>query len=395
MTILHLFDLYLPHTMNWASRLMQASSELEQWVAAPWILNNDYYSADYRFFVRPLQKKTGWLPTNEWQYERFAANIIRAERRWPLYKNWLSRQLENQRPDVLHAHFAPVGCHYLDLAQRLEIPLVTSFYGFDYERLPYEKPAYQARYRQLFKGAAAITCAGAHGREVLMQQGCLTEKITVLPMSFRPDEFPFFERKKTAGQLRLVQVATITEKKGYMDTLAALDLARTNCPHLHLTIAGEKQDQKLVQEMRNFIKINHLESAVTWLDFLPHEQLADFLRSFEVFIHPSCYADNKDCEGGPVAILEAQSTGLPVISTTHFDIPAEVLHNQTGLLAPERNPEVLARHIEQFYQMKDEEYQQMSQAASAHVQQNFDVKNTAQKLRSLYQSITNHPLPGI
>ncbi len=393
MTILHLFDLYLPHTMNWAWQIMRSTPDVEQWVAAPWILRNEYYSADFRFFVRPLQKKAAWLPTNEWQAEWFSSNLIRAERACPLYKNWLFHQLKNNRPDVLHAHFAPVGCHYLDLAQQLGVPLVVSFYGFDYQRLPFQKPVYRERYRQLFEGAAAITCAGEHGREVLMKQGCPAGKITVLPMSFRPEDFPFFEREKMPGQLRLVQVATITEKKGYMDTLAALAVARTNCPNIHLTIAGEKQDQNLVHKMRNYIKAKGLESIVTWLNFLPHEQLADFLTSFDVFIHPSCYTANLDCEGGPVAILEAQSTGLPVISTTHFDIPSEVLHNQTGLLAPERSPAVLAQHMERFYLMGDDEYQPMSQAARTYMEQNFDVKNTAQKLLSLYQSITNHQSP--
>ena len=295
--------------------------------------------------------------------------------------------VEKQSPDVLHAHFAPVGCHYLELAQRLNIPLVTSFYGFDYERLPFEKPAYREHYRQLFEGAAAITCAGPHGREVLIGQACPAEKIKVLPMSFRPDEFQFLERKKVAGQLRLVQVATLTEKKGYLDTLAALSIARTSCPNLHLTIAGEQQDQKLVHEMRNYIKSKGLESLVTWLDFLPHDQLDDFLAPFDVFIHPSCYAAHRDCEGGPVAILEAQASGLPVISTTHFDIPTEVLHDKTGLLAPERSPEHLARHIERFYHMGSVEYQEFSHNARLHVETNFDVRIRAVQLRKIYDEL--------
>gem|GEM_PF-6116919 len=84
--------------MNWAWRLMRATPGVEQWVAAPWILSNEYYSPEFRFFTRPLQQKTGWLPKNEWQAEWFSRNLIRAERRWPIYQNWLFHALKNNPP---------------------------------------------------------------------------------------------------------------------------------------------------------------------------------------------------------------------------------------------------------------------------------------------------------
>lgn len=390
MKILHLFDLYLPHTMNWAYRLMRAVPNVQNWAAAAWMVGNEYFSPDIRFFVRPFQRLTGWLPESEWRSEWFSSRLIRSEHYRPLYRNWLLRRLEKERPDVLHAHFAPVGFHYLELAKRLDVPLVTSFYGYDYESLPFKKTAWRERYRRLFNEAAGITCAGEHGRDVLIRQGCPAGKITVLPMSMQPDEFPFLERKKQPGQLKLVQVATITGKKGYMDTLQAVALARRQCPNLQLTIAGEHYDQNLVRAMWHFMRTHHLEEYTNWLGFVPHGQLPRFFHQFDAFIHPSRYTAQRDCEGGPVSILEAQSTGLPVIASTHFDIPSEVRHGQTGLLAPENDPDALADHIRRFYFMEDIEYQQFSRNARRHVEQNFDVKNTALQLRALYESLTPH-----
>ena len=389
MKILHLFDLYLPHTMNWAWRLMQATPGVEQWVAAPWIVKNEYYSDDFRFFIHPIQQTTGWLPRNEWKSGWFSTNLIRAERRWPLYRNWLYKQLKNNPPDIIHAHFAPVGCHYLTMAQKLNIPFVSSFYGFDYERLPFERPAYRARYQKLFQGAAAITTTGGLTPKLLVAQGCPLEKITPIPLSISPAKFPFIKRNKTPGQLRLVQIATITEKKGHLDTLAAFKIALQNCPQIHLTIAGERQDQYLFRQIMTFIKVNALEQHVTVLNFLPHTELSRFLGQFDVFIHPSHTADNRDCEGAPVVILEAMSTGLPVIATFHSDIPQQVLHERTGFLVPERDHSRLAAYIQRMYEMHDEEYQSMSMAASIHVQENFNVKNTGLKLCELYSSISS------
>lgn len=385
--VLHLFDRYLPHTMNWAYRMMRAMPHTEISVGAPVVVHNIYFNPRFHFWLRPLQGRLGWLPPTEWSAGFFQQLLSRSERHIPLYKRWLEKQLTRNRPDVLHAHFAPVGWHYLDMAGRLDIPLVVSFYGYDYESLPARRPVWQRRYRQLFEGAGAITCAGPFGKQVLIRQGAPEYKITVLPMSMNPAEFPFQKRTKTPGRLRLLQVATITEKKGFMDTLQALHIARNHCPDLRLTMAGEKHDRRLVRQMQAFIKTNALEPLIEWLDFVPHGELPDLFSRHDVFIQPSHYTPNRDCEGGPVSILEAQASGMPVIATTHFDIPSEVLHGQTGLLAPEQNPAGLARHIERFYQMDNPEYQQFATAARRHVESQFNLHTTAQKCSTLYQSL--------
>lgn len=386
LNVLHLFDLYLPHTMNWAYRSMLATPGTKSWVAAPWIVQNEYFHPDFRFFIRPWQSGQA-LPATEWTQEWLSAKLIRSEKYWPLYRHWLQKQLAQERPDIIHAHFGPVGCHFLPLAQKLNIPLMTSFYGYDYESLPFRKPAFREKYRRLFQGAAAITAMGPHGREVLVASGCPAEKAHVQPLSIDPAEFPFVARPKIAGQLQMVQVGTITEKKGHLITLQAVQIARQRCPQLHLTIAGEHFNQAIVREMQTYLEEHNLREHVTWLDFLPHAQLPEFLGQFEVFIHPSHYTAHRDCEGGPVVLLEAQATGLPVISTWHFDIPTEVLHERTGLLAPEQDPVALASHIERFYWMENTEYQGFSTAARQHVAANFHVASAGITLSKLYQAL--------
>ena len=382
--VLHLFDLYLPNTMNWAYHLVRATPETEPWAAATWMVRNKYFVPDIRLFVRPLQRCIGWLPATEWRHAWWVNKLLRAEHRWPVYRIWLLWQLKQDPPDVLHAHFGPMGYHYMPLAQRLGIPLVVSFYGYDYESLTTRKPAWKTRYRALFQAAAAVLCLGPHGREVLIRQGCPPEKITIVPMSILPGAFPWMNRTKEPGQLKLVQVATIKEKKGYLYTLQALRTALDRCPHIRLTIAGERHDTELVRQMQAYIETHALEKHIRWLDFLPPDELPAFFGAFDVFIHPSCYTADRDSEGAPAVILEAQASGLPVVSTTHADIPSEVLDGRTGLLAPERDPEAIALLIERFYWMENDEYQQFSRNARQHVEQYFDVGENAVGLRELY-----------
>ena len=57
----------------------------------------------------------------------------------------------------------------------------------------------------------------------------------------------------------------------------------------------------------------------------------------DVFVLPS-YAN----EGVPQAVLQAMSCGLPVVATPAGSIEEAVVHGQTGLIVPARDPEALA-----------------------------------------------------
>ena len=69
--------------------------------------------------------------------------------------------------------------------------------------------------------------------------------------------------------------------------------------------------------------------------------IAEKFREIKVFLIRS--GNLESC--APVAILEAQATGLPVISSYHADIPEVVVDGKSALLAPERDVGMLAKPI--------------------------------------------------
>lgn len=405
MKVLHLFDVYLPSTLSWVAQLLDSLEDVEVEVGAPWMVRNRFFNSKFRHHVFPLQRLIGrnavqaralpeqcsglHLPATEFDFPFWQKLFTASQRRLPTYPLWLEWKLKNNPPDILHAHFGPTGCLYLPLAKKLKRPLVVTFYGFDYSKLPNLRPVFWEKYGQLFSDAARVVAASNIGCEKLENMGCPPEKLAVVPPSPRIEAFPFFERKKIADQLHLAQIATFTPKKGHLTTLEAFRLALADCPNLHLTLAGEKQDKALVVQLQHFIAAHRLEEKITWLEFVSHHDMAGFFRQFDAFIHPSCHAPDGDHEATPVVLLEAQATGLPVLATTHFDLPNEVLHGQTGLLAPEGDARVLAERIRRFYFMENLEYQQFSQNARRHIEQNFDVKKSALRLQNLYSEIVN------
>lgn len=386
MKVLHLFECYLPDTMNWAFEMMRHLPGTANAVAAPWLLQNRYLNETFTF-VRPVWQFRPARPDSDSGYGHLAA--IGLEKVLPLYHRRLHRFCRDWQPDILHAHFGPVGCAYLELAKRLGIPMAVSFYGYDYGLALHRKPSLKEDYKRLFSDAAAVVSTGPVTAKLLLSLGCDYRKIQPVPPGFVPENFPFCPRNKPAKSLKLVQVATITRKKGHLQTLQAISLLAKTLPGIHLTIVGDIQDHALAREMHNIIQQNKLQPFVTWRSAVPHNRLADFLGEFDVLIQPSHTTAHGDNEGSPVVFLEAQSTGMPVISTLHADIPHIVEHGRSGILVAENDQNGLAAAIERFYLMEHVEFQAFSYAASTLVRATFTAEKSAARLKSVYQNILN------
>ena len=108
----------------------------------------------------------------------------------------------------------------------------------------------------------------------------------------------------------------------------------------------------------------------------------------------SITAQNGNTEGSaPAAILEAQATGLPVISSYHADIPEVVVDGKSALLAPERDAETLAKHLEYLVGHPDV-WGAMGRAGREYMEQEYDVMVQVGKLEKIYDGLCEMKLHG-
>ena len=276
----------------------------------------------------------------------------------------------------------------LPLAKRSELPFVVSFYGYDYEQLPHRKPVYKKRYRALFDHAEVLITEGPHGASILENMGCPPEKIRIVPLGVDVANIPFYKREKQAGSLHLLQAATFTEKKGYTYTIQALASLKEECPNIRLSLLGEKKDLSLVRELEDLIARADLEDRVQFLPFVSPTEFHEYLKNFDVFIHPSCYAQDRDCEGGaPVVLLDAQATGMPVITTRHCDIPSRIVEGKTAWLAAEKDIPQIAEGIRYFYNMESETYAEYTDNARRFVAEHFPIEAGGRTLAKVYSDL--------
>lgn len=391
-SVLHLFESYLPYAQNWAFRMLHNLPKSKTFIAALEYVNPQFKVPEFKFIENPdyadqyLIGNTEEQETGLWAklFSKSKSNILFSK-----YLSHLSAQVNLHKIDMLHAHFAHTAWYFLPLKKITGKPLIVSFYGFDYESLPYTYPKWLDRYKTLFNEADLFICEGSHGASILERYGCPVEKILIVHLGIDFIKAPYFERLKEPGRLNLVQLSNLSEKKGHIYTLQAFVKALPDCPNMNLTLVGTGNDG-LKNQLIEFCNQHDILARVKFVDQIDSAGLYEFLKDFDVIIQPSTYASNRDCEGGaPVVLLDAQATGMPVIATRHCDIPEEVLHGVTGLLSEERDTDDLALSIRAFYEMGREDFKRFAQNARVHVKNHFDVKQTSQIMDELYGMVQN------
>jgi len=386
--VLHLFNDYLPQSENWAYNLISALPNSEIHIGARKYLKNNFYNEKFLFNDPHFgdYDQINFQQDKNVFFKLLKSGVIRS---LPFLFGSLENALTNygkkENIQLVHAHFADVGWQFRRVSKQLDVPFFISFYGWDYEKLPHVKPEYVGHFQELFRSADQFICEGRHGASILAAQGCPEEKIAIVPLGIQPDRIDFIPRKKLPNQLKLVQIASFTEKKGHYYAIEALASIVRECPNIDLTFIGNDNELQRREKLEQQVKALNLSNQIHFLPAIDYKNLYTTLGEYDVFIHPSCYAEDRDCEGGaPIVLLDAQATGMPVISTTHCDVPDEVIHQKTGLLSLEKDIDALAKSIKTFYQMDDEGYQEFANQAKSYVKKNYSIANNSLLLQELY-----------
>jgi len=165
-----------------------------------------------------------------------------------------------------------------------------------------------------------------------------------------PDRFPFRQRLLPEGRpIRLLTVGRLVEKKGHLVTLEALaSLPDSFDWQYEIVGEGPLRDQVVAAA-----KDLSIADRVVFHGQQAPDRVSQLMSESDVFILASHTAENGDCEGLPVSLMEAMASGLPVISTRHSGIPELVIDGETGLLAEQADVDSLAEKISALFSTAD------------------------------------------
>jgi len=289
---------------------------------------------------------------------------------------------------ILHSHFGYIGWANLAVARQTGMKHIVTFYGEDVNRFPIQDSRWYTRYQTLFAQADQFLCEGPHMAKCLEKLGCPREKIKVHHLGVTVEEIPYRPREWYPGkEFRVLIAASFREKKGIPYALEALAKVQFDVA-LEITMIGDatpdESSQKEKKRIFEIIENRGLRPKIKMLGFQPYSVLLEEAYKHHVFILPSVTASDGDTEGGaPVVLIEMMATGMPVVSTSHCDIPSVIQYGMDDWLVDERDAAGLTNRIQWLIEHSSE-WQNLLALGRKHVEARFDAIQQGEKLGHIY-----------
>jgi len=379
--VVHSVYRWLPQTQTWLYSQVKQLQKLdgEIYVACEDVGNLDQFKVDniHSFSEQPL-------------LIRLWDEGLRKYRVRPHLKH-LERVGNRTGAHIIHSHFGNIAWANLGAIRRLKVKHVVTFYGMDVNKLPNQDPIWRKRYTQLFSEVDRVLCEGLHMAACIVKLGCPEDKVKVQHLGIDIDKISFKPRQWQFGSpLRVLIAASFREKKGIPYAIKALGVIAREIP-VQLTIIGDsggdeesQQEKKIILEALN---TSSMEEKTRLLGYQSHQILLQEAYQHHLFLQPSITAKNGDTEGGaPVAIIEMMATGMPVVATTHCDIPEVVGPALSHLLAPERDVLKLVGCIKLLLEMP-ESWPALLEEGRVHVERDYHLLRQAESLMEHYKEI--------
>lgn len=308
------------------------------------------------------------------------------------YFPYFLKALKAENARIIHAHFGPAGYEAIKLSVKTNIPIITTFYGYDASKLLKIDPKWIYRYKSLFSKGNMFLVEGTNMRKQLIQLGCQDEKIRIQHLGVDLDKIAFQPRKiSNDGIVKILAAATFTEKKGLIYAIEAFCILSNIYNNLKLTIIGDaradENEQAIKKKLLALVAQYQIQDKVTFTGYQPYDVLYKFFYDNHIFLSPSVQAKDGDNEGGaPVTIIEASASGMPVVSTKHCDIPSVIIENISGFLSDEKDVVSLVNNLRILIE-NNELWPIMGSSGRKHIEQEYNLKKTIASLENKYEEV--------
>ncbi len=297
----------------------------------------------------------------------------------------LERAIAAFAPDLIHAHFATSATEIMDIANRLDVPLVVTYHGWD-SRIssstqplrPYDR-LHLARRERMFDQAALILTVSEWLRQEVVALGADEKKTEVHYLGV--DRQVFDGIRSSDGSSRVAMVGRLVRLKGTHFALEAFRLLLPRVSGLTVEIIGDGPERAALERT-----VAEFGLPVSFLGAQSQEETRNLLARSRVLCFPSTVTEGLSAEKFGLAAAEAQAMGVPVVGAKTGGIPEAFKQGETGLLVPDANPEALAEALHVLL-TEDAVHARMSSAGRALVAEKFDVRKNLGVLADRYDTL--------
>lgn len=129
--------------------------------------------------------------------------------------------------------------------------------------------------------------------------------------------------------------------KGVFDVLKSIKTVRRRQSNVKFIFSGDWMTREDEAEAKRIIEEDRISDQVEFVGVIGGQKKRDILADSEIFLLPTYY----EYEGLPLALLEAMSCGLFIITTDHSAIGDVIKEGTNGLFCRNKDPDDLAQKI--------------------------------------------------
>jgi len=276
------------------------------------------------------------------------------------------------RPNLVLVEFGFEAVRVMRACAWCDVPLVVHFRGSD-ASAESRLGMLRNRYRRLFSIASGVIVKSAPMAKTLIALGARPERLLISASGANPKLF--YGSNPAANSGIFLAVGRFVPKKAPLLTIQAFaQLSQESYSFASSAQLWMVGDGPLLNEARQLVAELGMQEQIQLLGSRDQADVAMLMRRAFAFVQHSLVAKDGDSEGNPVAIMEAQLSGLPVIATIHAGIPEVVLDGQSGYLVPEGDVSGMARAMASLL-LDPELASQMGRSGRARVLENFTVEH--------------------
>lgn len=300
--------------------------------------------------------------------------------------------IEEFQPDIVHTHAAKAGALGRKAAKACGVPVIVhTFHGHVFHSYfgKAKTMIYKVIERRLAKLSTGIVAISPIQKEELssIHGICKADKIKVIPLGFDLTKFQENRNEKRPetrkkwnleeDEVAVAIIGRLAPIKNHGLFLDVIEILAKKGVKARFFIVGDGQERDFIEQRATQLEKTYgLKIELTsWI-----KDIAAFNAGMDIICLSS------DNEGTPVSLIEAQASGVPVISTDVGGVKDILDEGETGFVVPKKDPAAFGEKLQLLIENK-EIRTKMSQNGWNFVRDKFHYTTLVKNMENYYAEL--------
>jgi D-inositol-3-phosphate glycosyltransferase len=290
----------------------------------------------------------------------------------------LEEVLDLKQFDIIHAHYWMSGLIAKDISNKFNIPYIFTSHSLGVFLEGYNKE--RADCEKIVMSSSQFITASTSYEETLISDSYQIDSQKIKQIKPGVDSELFSPDQSTDRENIFLSIGRIQQQKGQLETLKFLNSFKEIETDFKCYFVGGpsgSSGEEYLLELKKIVKDLSLDSHVEFLGNLPQVDITNLLNRSKLLIHTSQY------ETFGLVAIEANSTGVPVLTTNTGSMKEIIVNNKNGYLAKDLFDSNVNTFVKELL-LNDKKFDEISEYCLEKSKE-YDWSNTTKELEKLYK----------